>query len=48
MTLPAFWSEAWTAELVNHLWQSTVVAFIAWILAVTLRNNHARAPTGGA
>src|ERR1700691_3521467 len=42
MMTPAFWNEAWTAGLVNHLWQSTVVALIAWLLALTLRNNSAR------
>ena len=30
-------------ELVNHLWQSTVVVPIAWLLALALRKNHARA-----
>jgi len=29
------------AALVNHLWQSTIVAFIAWLLALALRNNRA-------
>ncbi len=28
--------------LVNHLWQSTVVVAIAWLLAWALRKNHAR------
>lgn len=50
MTFPAFWNEAWcaastevwTAALVNHLWQSTVVVLIAWLLALTLRRNQAR------
>ena len=31
------------AELVNHLWQSTAVVAIAWLLAFALRKNHARA-----
>ncbi len=31
-----------SSELANHLWQSTVVATIAWLLAVALRKNHAR------
>lgn len=42
MTFPAFWNEVWTAALVNHLWQSTVVALIVWLLALVLRNNQAR------
>lgn len=42
MNLPLFWNENFTAALVNHLWQSTAVAGIAWLLAVALRNNHAR------
>ena len=31
------------APLTNHLWQSTVVAAIVWLLAWALRRNHARA-----
>ena len=42
MMFPSFWKEAWTAALVNHLWQSTVVVLMAWLLALALRNNHAR------
>jgi len=46
MILPAIWNtvshQFWAAELVNHLWQSTIVAFIAWLLALALRDNHAR------
>jgi uncharacterized protein (TIGR03435 family) len=42
MTLPAFWNDAWTAALANHLWQSTVVTGIAWLLSLSLRQNHAR------
>jgi uncharacterized protein (TIGR03435 family) len=43
MTFPAFWNESWTVALVNHLWQSTLVAAIAWLLALILRGNPARA-----
>ncbi len=43
MTIPAFWQETWTAAMVNHLWQSTVVAGVAWLLALALRRNQARA-----
>jgi bla regulator protein BlaR1 len=42
MTIPEIWRESWTAPLVNHLWQSTVVAALAWLLAFALRRNHAR------
>ncbi len=42
MLFPAIWNAAWTSGLVNHLWQSTVVVLIAWLLALALRNNHAR------
>ena len=42
MMLPAFWNDAWTAALANHLWQSTVVTGIAWLLSLSLRKNHAR------
>ena len=38
-----FWKEVWTAALVNHLWQSTLVALLAWLLTLALKNNHARA-----
>lgn len=43
MTIPAFWHASWTAGLVNHLWQSTVIAALAWLLASALRKNHAGA-----
>jgi len=42
MMFPSFWNETWTAALVNHLWQSTVVVLMVWLLALALRNNHAR------
>jgi beta-lactamase regulating signal transducer with metallopeptidase domain len=42
MMFSAFWNEALTAALVNHLWQSTVVVLIAWLLTVILRGNQAR------
>jgi uncharacterized protein (TIGR03435 family) len=42
MMLPAFWNDAWTAALANHLWQSTVVTGIAWLLTLSLHKNHAR------
>jgi bla regulator protein blaR1 len=46
MILPVIWNEfsshLWAAELINHLWQSTIVTFIAWLLVLILRDNHAR------
>jgi uncharacterized protein (TIGR03435 family) len=42
MMFPAFWSEVWTPPLMNHLWQSTVVVLVAWLLALALRANQAR------
>ena len=42
MTFPELWEPGWTAPLFNHLWQSTVVLLIAWLLTVILRRNPAR------
>jgi uncharacterized protein (TIGR03435 family) len=42
MMLPAFWNDTWTAALANHLWQSTAMTGIAWLLSLSLRQNHAR------
>jgi bla regulator protein blaR1 len=42
VTISILWNDNWTAAIVNHLWQSTVVVGIAWLLIFTLRNNHAR------
>ena len=42
MISPEFWNQTWTAALVNHLWQSTVATLIAWLLALAMRNNHAK------
>ena len=33
---------AWTAALVNHLWQSTIVVAVAWLLTLAPRSNQAR------
>jgi len=33
----------WLSALANHLWQSTALAFVAWLLAFALRKNQARA-----
>ena len=37
-----FWNEQWTAALVNHLWQSTIVAALALLLTLALKKNQAR------
>src|ERR1700739_1281526 len=42
MILPALWNEAWTSALINHLWQSTVVTLMVWLLALALKKNQAR------
>ena len=42
MTLPALLNETWIPHLTNHLWQSTVVAAFAWLLALMLSKNPAR------
>jgi beta-lactamase regulating signal transducer with metallopeptidase domain len=42
MTALEFWNPAWTAAVLNHLWQSTAVAGIAWLLSLALRANPAR------
>lgn len=41
MTIPELVSAGWAAVLLNHLWQSTVVVGIAWLLALSLRSNQA-------
>jgi uncharacterized protein (TIGR03435 family) len=41
MTMMTFWNEQWTVELVNHLWQSTVVAAFALLLTMALSKNQA-------
>lgn len=42
MMMSDLFSFGWTAALLNHLWQSTAVALLAWLLTVALRNNAAR------
>jgi uncharacterized protein (TIGR03435 family) len=42
MTFPELWNAGWTAPLFNHLWQSTVVLLVAWLLTLALRRNPAR------
>jgi bla regulator protein BlaR1 len=40
--IPESWPASWTASVVNHLWQSTAVVAMAWLLALALRKNNAR------
>jgi bla regulator protein blaR1 len=40
--MPQSLSATFVPEMCNHLWQSTVVVLIAWLLALALHNNHAR------
>jgi beta-lactamase regulating signal transducer with metallopeptidase domain len=46
MMLPALWNNAnlqtLPAAFVNHLWQSTLVMGLAWLLTLALKKNHAR------
>ncbi|RSL16554.1 uncharacterized protein (TIGR03435 family) [Edaphobacter aggregans] len=36
------WKESWSAAIVNHLWQSTLVMLVAWLLTLLLKRNQAR------
>lgn len=42
MMFPSLLNDAWISAVVNHLWQSTAVALIAWLLTWMLRSNQAR------
>ena len=42
MNIPELFHPGWTAPLFNHLWQSTVVLLVAWLLTLALRENAAR------
>jgi bla regulator protein blaR1 len=42
MELPAILHEGWLEAIVNHLWQSTFVAVLAWLLTLALKRNQAR------
>lgn len=42
MMFAEFWKESWSAALVNHLWQSTFVMLVAWLLTLVLKRNQAR------
>ena len=36
------WKESWSAAIVNHLWQSTLVMLVVWLLTLVLKRNQAR------
>jgi bla regulator protein blaR1 len=38
----AIFASAWASAFINHLWQSTAVALLGWMLTVALRSNSAR------
>jgi len=40
--MSAFFTSAWVSAFINHLWQSTAVALLGWMLTVALRSNSAR------
>lgn len=42
MTATEFLDQSGVALLADHLWQSTLVVALAWLLTKALRNNHAR------
>lgn len=42
MMLNEFWKEMWPTAIVNHLWQSTLVMLVAWLLTLVLKRNQAR------
>jgi bla regulator protein blaR1 len=42
MILHAFSTDQWMTTLVNHLWQSTAIALLAWLITLALENNAAR------
>jgi bla regulator protein blaR1 len=42
MIFPALSESNWMTAVANHLWQSTVFALAAWLLAFALRHNQAR------
>lgn len=46
MTIAAMWNAGWIAALVNHLWQSTVLVGVSWLLAWVFGKNQARVRYG--
>jgi uncharacterized protein (TIGR03435 family) len=42
MIFNGFGKESWSVAIVNHLWQSTLVILVAWLLTLVLKRNQAR------
>jgi uncharacterized protein (TIGR03435 family) len=42
MTFSTLWNQGWLVLVVNHLWQSTLVVLLAWLLTLALKRNEAR------
>jgi uncharacterized protein (TIGR03435 family) len=42
MMFSGFLKESWSAAIANHLWQSTAVMLVAWLLTLVLKRNQAR------
>jgi bla regulator protein blaR1 len=42
MTIPEFSNLGWTSPVFNHLWQSSIVLLVAWLVTFALRRNPAR------
>jgi uncharacterized protein (TIGR03435 family) len=46
MMFTEFWKESWAAAIANHLWQSTLVMLVAWLLTLMLKRNQAQTRYG--
>lgn len=42
MMFNGHWNSTWSAAVINHLWQSTLMVLVAWLLTLVLRRNRAR------
>ena len=42
MTFSTVWNQGWLVSVVNHLWQSTLVVLLAWLLTLALKRNEAK------
>jgi uncharacterized protein (TIGR03435 family) len=42
MTLSTVWNQGWLVLVFNHLWQSTLVVLLAWLVTLALKRNEAR------
>ena len=42
MTFSTLWNQGWLVPIVNHLWQSTLVVSLAWLLTLALKRNEAK------